>query len=200
MPVQYPTLSTPEITERVSILSKNTLFPYSYEIIGAMGAANFTGNYTPLSGNYLTIQFVADDLMSISALDVNFTVAFVNNTTKYYGYWAMELSYSPVPLFNVLSISGAPPTLPTPISDRGNIIYRSWNSLQVTAGAAGAGNSVTTTLSIDDFRRYEPYNYLLKFNQSIYIHLITDANTTGLGLGQFYGTFLFHMLTTGQKA
>lgn len=199
MSVQFPQLTLQEQTDRYQSIAKNTLFPYSFEFNWVPSATTVTHSVAWFSGSYITLGFIADNNMAISALDVNVNLIFVNATTKYAGFFGMEISYSSVVNPNVLVPAGGAPAIPTAISDTGNIIYRSMQWANVATGTAGAGNATLTPLNIDDFRRYEPYNYLLKYQQIIYVHMLFDATTLGAGLSTINGSVIFHMLTTGLK-
>lgn len=199
MSVQFPQLDFDEQRARFQDLGKNTLFPYSYPF--AFGPTSLVAANTVswFSGSYMTVGFQADNNLAVSALEVEINMLFVNNTAKYTGFFGIEVSYSPVANNTILSPSGAPPALPTPVPDIGNIIYRNMQWANVAVGAGGAGNSVLTILNIDDFRRYEPYNYLLKFNQILYFHFFFDSSTLGAGLSTIVGTITLHTLATGLK-
>jgi hypothetical protein len=197
--VQFPTLSQAEQQARYSDLAKKTLFPYSYPFAINPSTANFTGP-GPSSPLYdsMSIGLQADNNFSISCLSVQVCMEFENATSAYLGNFGIEVSYSPVPVTVPLAPTGVPAIPTTPI-DVGNVIYHNFQAVHVVAGAGGAGNDVQTMANINDFWRFEPYNYLLKFNQILYIHFLVDNHTVAVGSSLLQGSVILHTLATGLK-
>lgn len=195
MPVQFPTLSTPEQTDRVTKIAKNTLFPYSYPFYFVPSANTFKGSVLN-SYAWMPIGFQADNNLAISNLEVQYNFISVNAAASVRQFVVMlEVSYSPQVEGSPLNPSSAQPDVPTPIPDTGNIIYRNFQQQSVAANAS------PTTFNVNDFRRYEPYNYVLKFNQILYVHFVLSSAALGTGSDAFWtGSIIFHTLPTGQKS
>ena len=193
MAVQFPQRTIEEQTAAYQSYAANTLFPYSYPFVITPSAGAFSKSYTPISGNYMTVGFQADNNLAISAMDVQYSFQLFKNVTNYTANLIIEVSYSPQPNMSLLTVTATPPAIPTPVVDFGNIIYRNNQQIFVTSA------TIATYLTLDDFRRYEPYNYLLKYNQILYIHFIVDATTAGLNVSTLYGSIIFHTLPTGLK-
>lgn len=201
MPVQVATLSTAEQVERVDKIAKWTLFPYSYYSQLDAGVANFpyTGSAVGLNYNYNTIAFKADQNMAISNIQLfaNGRVFFPANSGKPTTNFFMAVSYSPtLVLGNTPNPSAAYP-IPTPPSDTGNVIMM---IATLYAQPGDSANSQFAFFNENEYERFQPYDYNLKFNQFLYLHIGFDnpsivANTppfTNFGV-------IFHMLTTGAK-
>jgi hypothetical protein len=200
MAVQFPQLNDQEQAQRYEIIAKNTLFPYSYPFIILPNAGGFN-HVSPISfaSHYFTVAMQADNNFAISAIDFQYSGVIDNTTTRWVGFFGVEISYSPIPA-TPLSVNATPPAIPTPVQDIGNIIYRNITYFIVPTGAPGLGNDQAVLTTVDDFRRYEPYNYLLKYNQLIYMHFFIDDTTLSTSVNtSFQGIVLFHTLVTGLK-
>lgn len=196
MSVQFPTLSQPTQTARYTEISNRTLYPYSYPFyINNLAASLFTKTDPVLGLGYFSIGFQADNNLAITAfefqasINTNTSLVSPNNALFYF-----EASYSPIPDANLLN-PATPPAIPTTPADSGNIIYRNFLQFLIPKTASPG---LATPVSIDDFRRYEPYNYLVKFNQIIYFHFAADMTTLTIG-GNIGGIIIFHTLPTGLK-
>lgn len=193
MPVQYPSLSDAEQKSRYKTLAGDTLYPYSYSF--EIGFANtlYTVAQASLTMHYFSFGFQADNNLSIAALEVQVSGNVVGGVAAVIGVTLFEISYAPI-LSPGLFTATAPPVIPLTPTDSGNVIYRNFATTTIAPTATAAN----TSFSLDDFRRYEPNNYLLKFNQILYIHIgVGDAllNLTG----SMNGSIIFHALTTGLK-
>lgn len=206
MPTQYPTLSQAEQTQRWTDMAKANLFPYTFTFINNLDTADYPKTAPNLSINYFTMAFQSDNNMSLSAIQVN----LAGIPTRPFGSTAdillttlVEISYSPV-LESVLA--GGPtnvtPVVPTIPSDIGNIIYSNVNYSLIPFYNMTPPSPVlfSTPFAINDFRRFEPYNYLLKYNQYLYMHVgITYAGGAINSGGTLQGSIILHTLTTGLK-
>lgn len=198
MPVQYPSLSQGDQEQRYKEIAGNTLFPYSYPFYLDNTSGNFPTAFAPTNGpamHYCTFAFQADNNLAISDLEVQASFVFGRTSTVKTTQVLVEVSYLNILDPNIIIPFGTAPAIPTRPGDTGNIIYR--NFLQaIIPDDSGAG--FPSVLTIDDFRRYEPYNYLLKFNQIIYMFVaVVDGSVTQLQ--SISGSFIFHTLTTGLK-
>lgn len=195
MPVQFPTLSIQEQADRVNKIAKNTLFPYSFPFYFVPSTNTFKGSVLN-SYTWMPVALQADNNMAISAIDVQYNFISVNAAASVRQFVvALEISYSPQVEGSPLNPSSAQPDVPTPIPDTGNIIYRNIQQQSVAANAS------PSTFNVDDYRRYEPYNYILKYNQLLYIHFILSTAALGTGSDGFWtGSVIFHTLPSGAKS
>jgi hypothetical protein len=191
MAVQFPQRTIQEQTAAYQAYAANTMFPYSFSF-----NALINGGHFPKSGggfSYFTLGFQADNNLAISVLefvaDMNVVITGAGITAGF----LFEVSYSPIAETTVIDNIAAAPAVPTTPSDTGNIIYRSIFTFVNTTATTAFVNRV------DDYRRYEPYNYLLKYNQVIYMHIGINAATVAAGAGNINGIFIFHTLPTGLK-
>lgn len=205
MPVQFPTLTTQEQNDRVAEISTQTLFPYSFLVGIDIATATFpfaTPNITffQMPVNYLSYAFQADNTLGIYAIQVALQFGlsagpFVLGNVP----WIVALSYSPI--LQALPISTATaldnPTVP---SDRGSDIYKEINILgSPNYFVAGVGG---TPILIDVYNRYTPNAYVLKFGQTLYIHIGLGSlltNNPGAYTGSIGGVVILHTLQTGAK-
>lgn len=202
MPVQFPTLSIETQSERVKDLSENTLFPYSYSCqFDGSNAAQFPssdGN-TLINGTfkYTTIRFLADNTMGIYAIQWQLSGLVVFPASGVPGYTpevviAGDISYSPT--FTISPNGAGPFATPTVPGDTGNQIYRYVNFISVPQPSNTTG--FYTRINDNFYERYTPNNYLLKYNQYLYIHFGVDAIIAN---AFYYLTVVLHMRPTGQK-
>lgn len=193
MSVQYPSLSDATQKARYKELAENTLYPYSYTFDIGFASTLYTINQATLGMNYFTFGFQADNNLSIAALEVQVSGNVTGGVAAVIGTTIFEISYAPV-LSPQIFTATAPPAIPVAPTDNGNVIYRNFATTTIAPTATAAN----TSFSLDDFRRYEPNNYLLKFNQILYIHI--GVGTALLNLtGNMNGSVIFHALTTGLK-
>ncbi len=151
----------------------------------------------PLGIDYFTMAFQADNNLAISALEVQLSIESDQVATIISSAALFEVSYSSTMDPSLLVFTGTPPVVPTTPSDIGNVIYRSYINLFIPASTAANNSSLYL---VDDYRRYEPYNYLLKYNQTIYMHVGLGTAILGNGAGAtISGSFIFHTLATGLK-
>lgn len=199
MPTQFPTLSIGEQTSRWTDMAKSNLVPYSYELyLQSSDSASYPTaiTYNGLVYRYLTIQWQADNNLAIADLEFNAGINIATDVTTLNASFIFEVSYASVLDPNILVLaSGAPPTNPIAPKDIGNIIYRNVQNIFVPTTAAGQDTSNNVTSA---YRRYEPYNYLVKYNQSIYMHIAVDAFTLAR-TPLINASFIFHTLATGLK-
>lgn len=200
MSVQFPVLSDQQQKERYSEIASKTLYPYSYS--GFLSGATDFPTADPSVTNtfkYNTIAFQADNNMGISAIQVVYSARIgfdaISGGGASSSTFAMAISYSPV--FNLITTpdpAGAFP-VPTVPGDIGNQILRLTQIVVnplTTANFQFANNNV--------YERFEPYNYILKYNQFLYIQLGFDTSTLGASLASFiYFTVILHTLPTGLK-
>lgn len=204
MPTQYPTLNGGEQTARWENMAKQNLFPYSYLFTAAWTNATDFGNTFPKSvsiGNsqtlsYFTMEFKSDNNMAISILEYSAALRFFNAAGAGFSVFMTEVSYNVNMAPNVISNVSTPPSVPTTPSDIGNVIYRHIESQAIPTTSAGSD----TNQSVKDFHRYEPYNYLMKFRQSIYMHVGFLSTLGANNAGQMWGAFTFHNLCTGLQS
>ena len=99
------------------------------------------------------------------------------------------------------STSVTPSTSPVAPSDIGNIIFDSSVNFKSAAhSGAIAGTLYADPVTLNAFNRYEPYNYLLKFNQILYIHVGMTFNGGSLETdGTWFSSVILHCLDTGLK-
>jgi hypothetical protein len=193
MPVQFPSLSGDTQTKRYQKLAEETLFPYSYEFNVGYGAGLYTKAQAALSAHYFSFGFLADNNLAIAILEAQITGSIAGGMAAINAGVTIEVSYSSVMSATIFA-GTTPPAIPFTPTDLGNIIYRNQVSVNVLPSATQAA----TIFYLNDFRRYEPNNYLLKFNQILYIHLAVTDNILGLGSGM-NGGVIFHALPTGLK-
>lgn len=195
MPVQFPTLSTQEQVDRVHKIAKSTLFPYSFPFRANYNSGNFPNSSVPANTySYFTMGFQSPNNLAVSILEVDFTAVIVTDAVKTSAPHILQVSYSPV-LFFPNTFAGTPPVVPTPVPDIGNIIY----NRTITIDSSDISGEAFSTFNFGDFHRFEPYNYLVKFNQILYIHVGVDPNILNQG-GAFLGSFILHTLETGVKS
>lgn len=198
MPTQYPTLSIAEATTRWNLMAKQNLFPYTYVFDGDFLVASFPRSVSGIS--YLTIPWQADNNLAISDLELSFAGAPerpVGTTADTYGTIYAQISYDSTLNFNTVT----PALTPVAPTDSGNIIYSSVTDFKVDA-YAGADVLFGNVVTIDVFHRFEPYNYLVKYNQIVYIHLGMLFNGAAAVLGPdgvWWASVIFHCLNTGLK-
>ena len=195
MPTQYPTLSTQEQIDRWSFMAKKNLYPYTYIMDGSFLASEFPR--TNGSVSYLTIPWQADNNLAISNLEISFAgvpIRPVGQTSDSFGTVYFQVSYD-----STLNVNTVTPAL-TPVvpTDSGNIIYNSVTDFKVDA-YAGADVLYGNVVSVDAFHRFEPYNYLVKYNQIVYIHLGMAFNGAAQPNGAWWSSVIFHCLNTGLK-
>ncbi len=192
MSVQFPQLSLSEQITRYQESGKNTLFPYAFPFLFDSGTSTFDKT-SALGIPYTSIAFQSDNHMAISAITFQAAIYTVSATTTKSPFFYFAISYSPI--FND-GIQTFPVASPTPPTDIGNIIYQYQTPYEVTVSATNVNSPV---LTIDDYHRFAPYNYLLKFNQIIYLHIASTFTNPGNPAGAILGSFILHTLATGLK-
>lgn len=203
MSVQFPQLSAPEQANRVAEMGKNTLVPYSFSSFldgtstnyPSAGTGGGTGGY-----HYNTIRWKADQNMAISAIQLFAygRVFFPANAAKPTTEFFVDISYKDVFQLEANAEPTGAYADPTPPGDIGNVIMRS-QTLYNEPLPNNAANQFFF-FNINLFERFEPYNYLLKFNQYLFINIGWDDSSLTANTPPFV-TFgvIFHMLTTGLK-
>lgn len=191
MPVQFPTFSTQEQTDRSTNYAKNTLFPYTFAY-RAVVSSTFTRSALGGAWSYFTLGFKADNNLAVSNLEVGFSLALLPGLVDINTLILVEVSYAPVLDEGLLNLNGVP-ALPTSPSDTGNIIFRRMEEGYLLHTATS-----TQFLSGYNFNRLEPYNYLLKFNQILYMHVAVNVEVVATN-SVANGVFIFHTLPTGAK-
>lgn len=199
MAVQFPQRDIAAQTAAYQDYAANTLYPYSYPFrLLASGATPGTAypNTSPTGGwKYNTIAFQADNNMAISNVEISVTSYLLTVGVSIPDQFTICLSYSPV--FNATPLvitSGAPTvSIPTIPGDNGNEIIRyTWS--QVTDVVTNGTAVFTGTL----YERFEPYNYLLKYNQYLYIHIAASSGSL-TAVVDIVGDVILHTLPTGLK-
>lgn len=192
MPVQFPTLTTQEAVEREHRIATQTLYPYTYSYFLTINPTNF-----PQSGGlalkYFTAGLQAEDNMAIADVSVQASSIFFPSAGGLpKATQTIEISYSPILNEHVSAAVVATPT------DSGNIVYRNESQFILNTNASGAGGY---TVDIDDYHRFAPYDYVLKFNQIVYIHVGISPNVVQFDpAGKIALNVIFHMLRSGQKS
>lgn len=199
MPVQFASLSELTQKERYKKIAEETLYPYSYPFFASTtgGTTGFNRSQAALGLSYFTMGFQADNNLAIAAIDFNASMQVAPGAAAINSTFLFEISYLNLLDPGLISIAATAPTVPTVPGDSGNIIYRNISFLGVPTAAASANLAAPFAL-IDDYRRYEPNNYLLKFGQTIYIHVAAD-NTSLAQIANINGSVTFHTLPTGLK-
>jgi len=194
MAVQFPQRTIQEQTEAYRSYAANTLFPYTYStgnlVFPGSGSAHSVTKTDPSGYSYLTYAFQADNNLAIYGFHLNLfsniTSASIS-TNLLFNY--IELSYSPIPLGGTATGPAVVNAVPTIPSDVGNIIfYFGW---VLSAG--------TLVIQDDIYERFTPSNYLLKYNQFLYFHIGTQAQSTGAADGSVFAKLNLHTLPTGLK-
>ncbi len=201
MGVQFPPLNLDEQTQRYEQLAKLTYYPYSYSSFLDGSATNYpNSDVSNITINYNTIAFQADNNMAISAIQIlaNGRLFFPLNSGKPTTTFIMSISYSPVFKFEgTPEPTGAFP-IPTTPSDSGNEILRI-NQLY-NEPLTNNGANQFSFFNVNQYQRFEPYNYLLKYNQFLYINIGFDSSSLAAGTAPVINfSVIFHMLTTGLK-
>lgn len=197
MPVQFPSLSIDEQTQRYKNISALTLFPYTYAFTATMGATNFPSVDVTTNFRYFTMGFRAPENLAIAGVQFQASAAMNAETPSRIASYAFEVSYLNLLSPGIIINTGTPPVIPTIPADTGNIIYRVVDQITIPAIAAAAFSQPLNIFT--DFNFYEPYNYLVKFNQIVYMHVAVDTTSATTGTGTMYGQFILHTLGTGLK-
>lgn len=181
-------------------MAKVNLFPYTYQFRAVVNTTNFdrTGANSFI---YTTIAFQADNNCAISDIEVNFTItpargfSTANDPRTLFN---IQVSYSDV--LNVNSVT--PATTPVTPSDTGNVIYNTFDGMKANFNTGGFPGPALfgNPFEFNHFHRFPPYDYLLKYNQFLYIHIgyLNDAFTLN-GAGTLNGSVIMHILNTGLK-
>lgn len=202
-PIQFPTFSTDEQTERSKRYAQDTYYPYSYSIALPNAATTYPSTDAGPAASigaihYNTIAFQADNNMAISAIAVNLSVqgtfAF---GTLIQSLYVMRISTNPVFTYFNVPTPAAAIAQPTPPGDKGNDIY-TWSAV-LQSDKTTAGNVTNSFQNFNYLPRFQPYNIILKFNQILYIHMGVDVNTMNSNLGLWTVSVIFYMLPTGAK-
>jgi hypothetical protein len=202
MPVQFPTLSIDQQTARYNSIAQQTYYPYSYS--GLLNGTSTIYPHSDTSGgitiDYNTIAFLADNNMAISAIQIlaSGRLFFPANGAKPTTQFVMNISYSPV---FTLVLNGQPAAaypIPTIPGDTGNEILRI--NQVFNQAVTPDTNDQFSFFNIDKFIDFQPYNYILKYNQFLYINVGFDSNSLAANTAPYvYFTVIFHMLPTGLK-
>lgn len=183
-------------------MAKQNLYPYTYEYSAVVNTTNFSRTGAN-SFIYTTIAFQADNNCAISDLEVNFTITPLrgfSSANDHRTIFNIQVSYASV--LNMDSVAYSSSLAPLAPSDTGNVIYDTFDAMRAdfnTGGFPGpalAGNP----FQFNHFHRFEPYDYLLKYNQFVYIHIGYLNDSAALnGAGQLNGSVILHVLNTGLK-
>lgn len=195
MAVQFPQRDIKEQRRVYQLFAESTMYPYSFNFNAGYVAANYP-SISPSNAAliYFTMGFKADNNLAISGVDVAGFVAPPVGALGNVAWSIIEISYSPVFDSARLNVDAGVPAVPTTPTDTGNIIFRSL----VTAPYAQAG-ALLSPYNFNFSRFYRPYNYLLKYNQILYMHIAVDAASAAVGNGQTVASIIFHALPTGLK-
>src|SRR5262249_39191128 len=100
MPVQYPSLSLEEQTERYQRIAKDTLFPISYALPGLIPNSSFQSR--TLDNGYLcTFAYQADNNIAISSLHFTVSINALDSAIGLGGWnTCCVVSYSPTVYLN----------------------------------------------------------------------------------------------------
>ncbi len=192
MAVQFPQRTIADQTAAYLSYAANTLYPYTFISGNLVLGTAFTKTQPASLGSYpyVTFAFQADNNLAIQAIHISvvstITSASLGATTLFN---FIEISYSPIP-YGVLgsgaAVVNAVPTIPT---DSGNVIFN------------GIWVFTPTQLNpiLDYYQRYEPNNYIMKYNQFLYIHIGTQAAQSGSAVGSIFANTTLHTLPTGLK-
>lgn len=174
------------------MIARETLFPYTFSYSFPLTTPPFSSTSGAFS--YFTIAFQADNNLGLSALEISANTAYLasaGGATS--AVQVIEASYA-----SVLSadVTTGPPAVPTIPNDSGNVIYRNEQVFQINTIASGLG---TKFVSVNDFNRYEPYDYVIKFRQFLYIHVGVDTTLLPAITSLFVISVNLHTLPTGLK-
>lgn len=197
MSVQFPTLSQADQQQRYTDMAKMTLYPYSYVFRAVSNTATFNKtSIAALNTNYFTIEFKADNNLAVSIFEFNASLLYEPQSgSGIESQVLFEVSYLNTLDPTILNLNGAPPATPTIPTDNGNIIYRNIQKVEIPQAGTGI---IPVLFNFGAFHRYTPYNYLLKYNQSLFMHVGLGAGLTDHdGAGVLDGSFIFHTLPTG---